>query len=148
MNTQEEIIGQFIRLIESTANKKMKKIDFGRDFQLYRGEIHLIKALGDHPGLSISDISRYFGVSRAVVSKNIGKLEKQGYVKKLTDEQRKNRLLILLTDLGQKAYLQHQSFHEQNDAYMFEFLGTLDEKELKAVSKFLDCAQRMIQNHF
>ena len=55
MDKQEEIMGQFVRMIETIANSKMKKMDFGEGIILFRGEIHLIKALGDIPGMFISE---------------------------------------------------------------------------------------------
>ncbi|NCD09480.1 MAG: MarR family transcriptional regulator [Negativicutes bacterium] len=148
MDKQNEITGQFVRLIETIANKKMKKLDFGNGVILYRGEIHLIKALGDNPGMFISEIARYFGVSRAVISKNIAKLESQGHVIKKTDEQKLNRVKVYLTPLGEKAYLQHKLFHAKEDKSMFDFLNSLNQDELANISIFLKQAQKMINNHF
>ena len=148
MDKQNEIIGQFVRLIETTANKKMKKLNFGNGVILYRGEIHLIKALGDNPGMFISEIARYFGVSRAVISKNIVKLEAQGYVQKTTDEQKLNRIKVYLTPLGEKAYLQHKLFHAKEDKSMFDFLKSLGPDDLANIFIFLQQAQKMINNHF
>ncbi len=148
MNIREEISSQFVRLIESIANSKMKKLDFGEGVELFRGEIHLIKAIGDQPGIFISELARLFLVSRAVVSKNIGKLEAQGFVRKTTDPDDKKRIQLFLTDEGEKAFRQHRRFHEEKDAYMYEFLKKLSEEEAKAISKFLRHAQSMVDHHF
>jgi len=148
MDKQEEIMGQFVRMIETIANSKMKKMDFGEGIILFRGEIHLIKALGDIPGMFISEIARYFGVSRAVISKNILKLELRGYVKKVSDPNDLKRVQVFLTPLGEKAYHQHKIFHAAKDDYMFLYLKNLTSKELNSISSFLICAQKMINHHF
>jgi len=137
-----------MRLIETIANSKMKKLDFGEGIVLYRGEIHLIKALGDHPGMFISEIARYFDVTRAVISKSIVKLELQGFVKKTVDPGDQKRIQVFLTDLGEKAFRQHKIFHDQKDNYMFAYLEMLDEEVLKNISGFLLRAQKMIDQHF
>lgn len=141
-------ISKFTRLIETISNSKMKQLDFGDGIILYRGEIHMLKAIGDNPGMFISEIARYFDVTRAVVSKSVLKLEKNGYVYKVEDAKDKKRVQVYLTPKGEKAYQAHNKFHVQKDDYMFAHLEGLSAKELEAVSTFLDKAQQMIEHHF
>lgn len=148
MNKKEEISRQFVRMIETIANSKMKQLDFGEGIILYRGEIHLIKILGDYPGMFISEIARFFSVSRAVISKSIAKLEAQGFVEKVFDPADKKRIQLFLTPLGKKAFRQHQLFHSRKDAYMYQYLDTLTPEELVSISKFFVHAQKMIDHHF
>lgn len=137
-----------MRLIETIANSKMKQLDFGNGIVLYRGEIHMIRAIGDHPGMFISEIARYFDVTRAVVSKSVLKMEKNGYVYKVTDPVDKKRIQVYLTERGEAAYQAHNAFHFQQDDYIFAHLESLSAKELEAVTVFLDKAQQMIDQHF
>ncbi|WP_196594134.1 MarR family winged helix-turn-helix transcriptional regulator [Pectinatus sottacetonis] len=148
MDKKTQISSQLVGLIETIANSKMKKMNFGRGIILYRGEIHLIKVLGDYPGMFISEIARFFSVSRAVISKSIAKLEKHGFVEKKIDMDDKKRIRIFLTPLGKKAFLQHKIFHEEKDSYMFDYLKTLSPMALESISNFLDYAQKMVDHHF
>lgn len=137
-----------MRLLESIANGKTKLLDFGGGMTFFRSEIHVIKAVGDQPGLSISEIARNFNVTRAVVSKVVLKLEKSGYVHKTVDMDDKKRVRLFLTERGQAAFVSHDAFHLMHDSQIYEYLEGLNESEQKAVLGFVHKAQHMIKNHF
>jgi DNA-binding MarR family transcriptional regulator len=141
-------MSNFMQLLESIANGKTKVLDFGDGMVFFRGEIHIIKAIGDRPGLSISEIARSFNVTRAVVSKIVLKLERNGYVRKETDPEDRKRVQVYLTERGQAAFDAHDKFHLINDRQIYEYLEGLNETELEAVLGFVRKAQHMIHNHF
>lgn len=142
------IMSDFMQLLESISNGKTKVLDFGDGLVFFRAEIHVIKAIGDQPGLSISEIARSFNVTRAVVSKIVLKLERNGYVRKETDQEDRKRVQVYLTERGQTAFAAHDKFHAINDGQIYEYLEGLNEAELKAVLDFVRKAQHMIHNHF
>ena len=75
---KKEVISLYISLIEKIANGRTNVLDFGsEDMTFYRGEIHIIKIIGDSPGIYSSEIARYMGITRAVVHKTLLKLEKR-----------------------------------------------------------------------
>lgn len=75
------------------------------------------------------------------------KLERNGYVQKVTDLADKKRVQVYLTARGQIAFQAHEEFHRgHNDIY--EYLEGLTEKEQEVVSCFLRKTQQMINHHF
>ena len=93
---QNEVIDSFIKLTEKISNGKTNILDFGsNDMVFYRGEIHIIKMIGDYPGIYSSEIARNFGITRAVVHKTLLKLEKRNLVEKKQDSEDKKRQKIL-----------------------------------------------------
>lgn len=148
MKNSYVIMSQFSRLIETIANSKMKKLDFGNGIVLFRGEIHMLRAIGDHPGMYISEIARYFGVTRAVISKSALKLEENGYVQKVADPEDKKRVQLYLTERGESAFQAHNEFHYKQDDYIFTYLESLNEQEREAVTGFLIKAQQSVDHHF
>ncbi len=48
------IMSEFMQLLETIANGKSNVLDFGDGMVFYRGEIHMIKVIGDHPGMFLS----------------------------------------------------------------------------------------------
>lgn len=141
------IMSQFSRLLETIANSKMKQLDFGDGIVLFRGEIHIIRAIGDQPGMYISEIARYFGVTRAVISKSALKLEANGYIYKGAATEDKKRVQLYLTERGEAAYRAHNEFHYKQDDYIFAYLEGLTEKERTAVTGFLEKAQQIVEHH-
>ena len=107
---QNEVIDSFIKLTEKISNGKTNILDFGsNDMVFYRGEIHIIKMIGDYPGIYSSEIARNFGITRAVVHKTLLKLEKRNLVEKkqdLEDKKRQKlyipRAIQILDDIDEK----------------------------------------------
>lgn len=142
------IMSDFMQLLETIANGKTNVLNFGDDMVFYRGEIHMIKVIGDHPGMFLSEIARCFHVTRAVVSKIILKLERNGYVRKVTDPADKKRVKVYLTERGQVAFQAHEDFHQSNDRDIYKYLEELSEAEREVIAVFLQRARRMVDHHF
>ena len=143
----ENIMKSFVQLIESAANGKKRILDLGDDMTFYRGEIHIIKVVGDYPGMYISEIAQRFNVTRAVISKTIKKLETRGFIIKEEVKADKKKLAVYLTKKGEKAYTAHQQFHLINDKEIFDYLDGLTERELYAVKEFINKAKKMTKEH-
>jgi DNA-binding MarR family transcriptional regulator len=146
---QDTIIQDFIRLTEKIANGKVNILDFGsEDMTFYRGEIHMLKMIGDDPGIFSSEMARNFNITRAVVAKTVRKLEERGFIYKQDDKKDKKRYRLFLTEKGLQAYLKHQEYHKQTDKPLFDYLDSLSGKELKTVKDFLYHANVLIEKHF
>ena len=69
MTNKNIVVERYIALIEKIANGKNNMLSFvGKDMTFYRGEIHIIKKIGDNPGIFSSEIARDMGITRAVIS--------------------------------------------------------------------------------
>ncbi|QTQ15165.1 MarR family transcriptional regulator [Treponema parvum] len=114
----------------------------------YRGEIHIIKKIGDNPGIFSSEIARDMGITRAVIHKTLLKLEERGFVEKEEDTEDKKRKKLFLTKRGQAAYTAHENYHRTYDKSFFDFIDSLNEQEYALIERFLEKANEMIENHF
>jgi DNA-binding MarR family transcriptional regulator len=146
---QTHVINDFIRMTERIANGKTNVLDLGSEEMIfYRGEIHMIKMVGDHPGVFISEMARSFNVTRAVVAKTVRKLEERGFLIKKEDPDDKKRLCLFLTEKGKRAYKLHNQYHQEYDRPLFAYLENLNDKELHTIQEFLKHANALIENHF
>ncbi len=146
---QKLVISDFIQMTERIANGKTNILDFGlEEMQFYRGEIHMIKMVGDHPGIFISEMARNFNVTRAVVAKTVRKLEEHGFLEKKEDDKDKKRFCLFLTEKGEMAYMLHNQYHQEYDRPLFAYLESLNDNELHIIREFLKHANALIENHF
>ncbi len=146
---QTDIINEFIKMTERIANGKINTLELGPEgMTFYRGEIHMIKMVGDQPGIFISEMARNFNITRAVVAKTVRKLEERGFLNKIEDAEDKKRICLFLTEKGQRAYLLHKAYHEKYDSPLFNYLGELNEHELKVIQEFIKHANSLVENHF
>ena len=149
MTNKHIVIDRYIALIEKIANGKNNTLSFaGKDMTFYRGEIHIIKKIGDNPGIFSSEIARDMGITRAVIHKTLLKLEERGFVEKEEDTEDKKRKKLFLTKRGQAAYTAHEKYHQTYDKSFFDFIDSLNEQEYSLINLFLEKANEMITNHF
>ncbi|WMJ88540.1 MarR family transcriptional regulator [Anaerocolumna sp. MB42-C2] len=146
---QKLVINDFIQMTERIANGKTNVLNFGlEEMKFYRGEIHMIKMVGDHPGIFISEMARGFNVTRAVVAKTVRKLEENGFLEKKEDDEDKKRFCLFLTEKGKMAYKLHNQYHQEYDRPLFAYLESLNDNELHIIQEFLKHAKALIENHF
>ena len=149
MTNKNTVIERYIAFVEKIANGKNNTLSFvGKDMTFYRGEIHIIKKIGDHPGIFSSEIAREMGITRAVIHKTVLKLEERGFVEKESDTEDKKRKKLFLTKWGQAAYTAHEQYHQRCDKSFFDFIDSLNEQECALIECFLEKANEMIEKHF
>lgn len=143
-----DVIRSFIELTEQIANSKTNVLNFGsEDMTFYRGEIHMLKMIGDFPGIHSASLARKFGITRPVVHKTLQKLSERELIKKEDDEEDKKRYRLYLTDKGLTAYRFHQKYHEENDKALFDYLADVPGDQLNSIKGFLEQAITLIHNH-
>ena len=149
MTNKNTVIERYIAFVEKIANGKNNTLSFaGKDMTFYRGEIHIIKKIGDHPGIFSSEIAREMGITRAVIHKTLLKLEERGFVEKEADTGDKKRKKLFLTKRGQAAYTAHEQYHQGHDKSFFDFIDSLNKQERSLIECFLEKANEMIEKHF
>ncbi|MCT4542946.1 MAG: MarR family transcriptional regulator [Vallitalea sp.] len=146
-NKMEVVIEKFMTMTEKISGSGKKPRKFGTDVDIYRSEIHIINLIGNYSNLHVSEIARKFGVTKGAISQTLKKLERKGLVKKHLDEANNTRLLVCLTDKGQKAYINHKLDHNKMDKDMFSYLEGLDENELDIIINFIEKTSQMAERH-
>ncbi len=145
---ETEVINSFITLTENISNSRTNVLDFGsEDMTFYRGEIHIIKMIGDYPGIFSSEIARRFGITRAVVHKTLLKLEDRGLVNREPYNDDKKRQKLFLSEKGQLAYRYHEEYHNKYDKVLFDYVAELSDSQLETIKGFLEHASNLIKNH-
>ncbi|WP_154666675.1 methyltransferase domain-containing protein [Intestinimonas massiliensis (ex Afouda et al. 2020)] len=144
----DDVIRSFIELTERIANSKTNVLDFGsKDMTFYRGEIHLVKMIGDFPGIHSAELARKFGITRPVVHKTLQKLIERDLIRKEAVADNKKLHCLYLTDKGKLAYRYHAEYHDKYDKALFSYLSDMNDDQLTAILGFLERAINLIQNH-
>ena len=107
MDPRRELIKETARIFESIIQKvvitRISPQDYGTGENLYLGQIHAINAVGEHPGINITELSRILGITKGTVSPLVNKLEKKKYLKKTRDADDGKIVLLELTHKGRTA---------------------------------------------
>ena len=119
---------------------QMEKIPqyYGTDELYYKLEIHTIHIIGEKPGINVTEIAKYHGISKSAVSQVIKKIEKKGDIYRYKAPDNNKEILFKLTDKGKKAYNGHIKYHMKIDEPIVEKLETISDEKLKAFEEVLD----------
>ena len=136
-DTQLSLHGKFRSLLKLAVELDQSPKKFGTDELLSHSEIHLIEIIGDHEGLSVTDIGNLLGITKGAVSQSLKKLEHKDYTVKNIDPENLSRSIVSLTAKGQTAYWAHKHWHETMDGGYGLYLKSLSEDELRVIMNFL-----------
>ncbi len=141
----EAVIIKTIEFIEKISNAKVNKTQLEDGQVFYRGESHILKIIADEPSIFTSEIARRFNVTRAVIHKTINKLEEKGLVKKEEDPADRKRSKLFLTNEGMKISGLLASHQQDAAAAFFSCVSEMTADEMKAVIKFLDSSNEVME---
>lgn len=119
--------------------------NYGTDIMITQVEIHTIEAIGNHAGISITELAENRQKTKGAVSQLVYKLVKKGLVEKTVSKTSDAQVSLYLTPLGKQAYEGHKKLHEQISDEIFTALREMPESAyknlfmmLKKFEQFLD----------
>ncbi|MGG1248365.1 MarR family transcriptional regulator [Bacillus spizizenii] len=98
MNDILREIGMIARALDSISNIEFKELDLTRGQYLYLVRIY------ENPGIIQEKLAEMIKVDRTTAARAIKKLEMQGFIQKLPDEQNKKIKKLFPTERGKKVY--------------------------------------------
>ncbi|WGV95507.1 MarR family transcriptional regulator [Bacillus stercoris] len=98
MNDILREIGMIARALDSISNIEFKVLDLTRGQYLYLVRIY------ENPGIIQEKLAEMIKVDRTTAARAIKKLEMQGFIQKLPDEQNKKIKKLFPTEKGKKVY--------------------------------------------
>jgi DNA-binding MarR family transcriptional regulator len=144
----QDVIDSFIQLTEAIFNSKTNVLDFGSEDMVFtRGEIHIIKMIGDSPGTYSAELARKFRISKPVIHATIKKMIAKGLIRSEMDRANNKIYKLYLTEKGQRAYRFHEEYHNRYDKGLFDFVSEVPVTSLADIQKFLSHAIELINNH-
>lgn len=139
---REEFLESLIRLTTKlfTVMKQPKK--FGTDNILYASEIHTIEMIGNHPGITVTELAERQGISKSALPKIIHKLVQKDLVYRYQEANNKKNILLELTDKGRSAFQQHFEFHKTFDVRIMKKIHSLTPEEYLFLRDMLEELER------
>ncbi|MCI4137674.1 MarR family transcriptional regulator [Bacillus vallismortis] len=98
MNDILREIGMIARALDSISNIEFKDLDLTRGQYLYLVRIY------ENPGIIQEKLAEMIKVDRTTAARAIKKLEMQGFIQKMPDEQNKKIKKLFPTEKGKKVY--------------------------------------------
>lgn len=111
INNKHQIAYNSLNLAAALTDLDKKTRYFGTDVPIFHSEIHVIKAIAEHPGIHVGGLADILGVTKGNVSEILKKLERKALVIKEIDDLNLSRYSLSLTEKGKKAHNNHMLYH-------------------------------------
>ncbi|MEW5066398.1 MarR family transcriptional regulator [Bacillus subtilis] len=136
MNDILREIGMIARALDSISNIEFKDLDLTRGQYLYLVRIY------ENPGIIQEKLAEMIKVDRTTAARAIKKLEMQGFIQKLPDEQNKKIKKLFPTEKGKKVYplLRREGEHSTEVA-----LSGFTSEEKESISALLHRVRKNIE---
>lgn len=136
MNDILREIGMIARALDSISNIEFKDLDLTRGQYLYLVRIY------ENPGIIQEKLAEMIKVDRTTATRAIKKLEMQGFIQKLPDEQNKKIKKLFPTEKGKKVYplLRREGEHSTEVA-----LSGFTSEEKETISALLHRVRKNIE---
>ena len=112
--------------------------DFGTGLFLYPSEIHIIEAIGNKPGINVTELAAVLEISKPAVSKFVKKLESKNLIKRSSKAANGREVIFQLLPTGQEIFRKQIDYHSRADADIMQLMEKMSDKDLKTVEKLLD----------
>jgi len=139
------IIAKFSRVSKLWQQLELKRRKFGTEEDLSGSEIHLIEAVGQNEGHSVTDLSRRLGITKGAISQTLKKLVSKELVVKEIDPTNASRTTVNLSTKGKIAYYSHLQWHERMDGGFREYFFNLPEDKIRFMDDFLSFLEHFLK---
>lgn len=135
-----------VELIEKIANNKMNAVTLRDGSTFHRAESHVIKIIGEQPGIFSSEIARCFSVTRGAVQKILGRLEQKELIVKETDGTDRKRIRLFLTPSGQNTLTLLEEHQMEINKAFFNSMSSMPKDDLAVVDRFLTLTKQVLDD--
>ena len=122
-------------------------LSFGTGVLMHQKEIHTVQAIGRHPGINVTKLAEYTGVTKGAVSQTIKKLARKGLVKRTHAPGNAKEVVLELTDLGWVGFRNHEKFHMDTFDLAREYYGDQLKTKLERINLAVDDIRKMLNEY-
>ena len=120
----------FIRISKKFHELEKMSIDIGRGEKLYPSELHVLNAVGNDYGNSVTELSKKFGITKGAVSQVVNKLFEKDFLKKERKTGYGKEVVLSLTEKGYNAFEIQEDLHKKMNDEFFNYLGTVEPNKI------------------
>lgn len=141
-STQHQLIRKFFHVFRMHRAVVERQVN---DTGVYRSQHQILMFVSEHPNASQKELAKLYGVSTATIAVSLKKLEKGGYIQRITDEQDNRYNRICITEKGKKVVSDSVNLFCNMENQMFQGFS---EDELKRMGEMLDRIRENLEQGF
>lgn len=145
----------FLEMMDAFNRMHDDMAEYGRlpriygGFLFYEREVHLLRSIGNTPGISITELAKEFRYTTSACSQIVKKMCEKGFVEKKKNSRNNKEISLYLTEPGNRIYQYHDKFDGMCYKRNFDHLGEFTDKEIEITAavtrRFNECIERDIE---
>lgn len=128
----------FIRITKKFNELEKVTIDMGEGEKLYPSELHVLDAIGNNYGNSVTELSTSFGITKGAVSQVVNKLFEKGYIKKAKKPGQVKEIFLSPSEKGWKAFKIMDNMHKEMEDGFFSYLDDVESEKIDSFIEIMD----------
>lgn len=135
MNEKRQELLKSIWEAQDTASLLMSEYDsiphYYGDAHLFQAEALIVELIANHPGITVTELSRHLHKTPSACSQLVRKLREKNYVEQTRNVDNNRIYNLSLTPKGKKLYADHEAFTMNCQKITFEMLSDFTDEELR-----------------
>lgn len=132
------------RIVDKWNKAESQPQDYGTGILLSLTEMRLLETIGEYRGSSVTELAKIHAVTKGATSQILKKLEAKDLVLKKVDPANSSRLLVDLTQEGEKAYRAHKEWHNKIDSDFKSYIDGLSSTNIEFLQEFLGNVEQFL----
>jgi DNA-binding MarR family transcriptional regulator len=126
-----------LRIMSKLSGIDQETRNYGTDTPLFDAEIHLIKAIKENEGISVTGLAGQMNVTKGAISQILARLDQKKMIRKENDVNNQSRLVLYLSAKGEIAYAEHEKLHRVFDNLVENILRLQPKRHRIILTEFL-----------
>ena len=141
-----EMSRKLFRILNKHARLEALPARFEEGVKATHRELHVIQTIGENEQINITELGSRFGVTKSAASQMAAKLVKKGFVEKRPADHSNKESRLGLTELGWRAFRQHERFHGDHMADVIGRLSVFSLDQIATTSVLLDVLESVVDD--
>lgn len=134
----KKLIEVFMRAINNYMILEKRPQKYGTNELFHKLEIHTIYKIGETPGINVTELAKWHGISKSAVSQVVKKLERRKFIFRYKAPDNSKEVLFKLTRKGEKAFEGHIRYHEEIDAPLISKIQEMSEEKIQILEEIIE----------
>lgn len=126
-----DLIADLTRIVNKYTLLMKIPVELGDKETLTQTEAHIIDAIGNGYGRTVTELAGLFSITKGAVSQMTGKLAYRGYIIKERDQDYWKEVSLSLTKRGRIAFERHAAMHQEMDRNIVARLNAISDDKLE-----------------
>ncbi len=149
MKNEFEIVHDlFLKVINSFNEREKIPIELSDGTLVYKAEMHTVVAIGNHPGINVTDLALLLSITKGAISQMTKKLYKKQFILKKKDIKNDKEINLYLSPKGITLYDSHSTAMGDLISELESKLGSIEKDKIAFLIKFLSSVHNhIIEKH-